>query len=134
MAGLIGQDVLLIHDEAHLTPAFGHLIRQIIQTQYKQGNPRPLLPEEPAPDHLIDPDLIQMNQKYAVVRIGGKTRVVWFEEAAAYPGCKVSVFSTISDFCAFHAKRKEMPSLWRPARAPVIRSPARGVLYGAISA
>jgi CRISPR-associated endonuclease/helicase Cas3 len=42
MAGLIGQDVLLIHDEAHLTPAFGHLIRQIIQTQRKQGNPRPL--------------------------------------------------------------------------------------------
>ncbi len=42
MAGLIGQDVLLIHDEAHLTPAFGHLIRQICQTQRKQGNPRPL--------------------------------------------------------------------------------------------
>jgi CRISPR-associated endonuclease/helicase Cas3 len=42
MAGLMGQDALLIHDEAHLTPAFGHLIRQIIQTQYKQGNPRPL--------------------------------------------------------------------------------------------
>src|SRR6185312_101735 len=28
----------------------------------------------PIPDHLIDPDLIEMNQKYAVVRIGGKTR------------------------------------------------------------
>jgi hypothetical protein len=66
-----------------------------------------VLPEEPAPDRLIDPDLIQMNKKYAVVRIGGKTRVVWFEEAAAYPGCKVPVFSTISDFCAFHAKRKK---------------------------
>jgi hypothetical protein len=64
-------------------------------------------PEEPAPGHLIDSDLSEMNQKYAVVRIGGKTRVVWFEEAAAYPGCKVPVFSTISDFCAFHAKRKK---------------------------
>jgi CRISPR-associated endonuclease/helicase Cas3 len=42
LAGLIGQDVLLIHDEAHLTPAFGHLIKQIMQTQRKQGNPRPL--------------------------------------------------------------------------------------------
>lgn len=42
LAGLIGQDALLIHDEAHLTSAFGHLIRQIIQTQQKQGNPRPL--------------------------------------------------------------------------------------------
>jgi CRISPR-associated endonuclease/helicase Cas3 len=42
VAGLIGQDALLIHDEAHLTPAFGHLVRQIIQTQQKQGNLRPL--------------------------------------------------------------------------------------------
>jgi CRISPR-associated endonuclease/helicase Cas3 len=42
MAGLIGQDALLIHEEAHLTPAFGYLIRQIIETQQKQGNPRPL--------------------------------------------------------------------------------------------
>jgi CRISPR-associated endonuclease/helicase Cas3 len=42
LAGLIGQDVLLVHDEAHLTPAFGHLIRQISQAQQKQGNPRPL--------------------------------------------------------------------------------------------
>jgi len=42
LAGLIGQDALLVHDEAHLTPAFGHLIKQISQTQQKQGNPRPL--------------------------------------------------------------------------------------------
>jgi CRISPR-associated endonuclease/helicase Cas3 len=42
LAGLIGQDALLVHDEAHLTPAFGHLIRQIIQIQQKQDNPRPL--------------------------------------------------------------------------------------------
>ena len=49
-----------------------------------------------------------MNDRYAVVRIGGKTRVVWFEESPAYPGCKVPVFSTIHDFCAFHAKRKKV--------------------------
>jgi CRISPR-associated endonuclease/helicase Cas3 len=42
LAGLIGQDALLVHDEAHLTPAFGRLIRQISQMQRKQGNPRPL--------------------------------------------------------------------------------------------
>jgi CRISPR-associated endonuclease/helicase Cas3 len=42
MAGLIGQDALLVHDEAHLTPAFGHLIRQVVAMQIKQGNPRPL--------------------------------------------------------------------------------------------
>jgi CRISPR-associated endonuclease/helicase Cas3 len=42
MAGLMGQDVLLVHDEAHLSPAFGYLVRQVIQTQRKQRNPRPL--------------------------------------------------------------------------------------------
>src|SRR5262249_21301582 len=56
----------------------------------------------------IDPDLPEMNNRYAVVKIGGKTRVVTFEEDATYPGCKVPVFSTIPDFCAFHAKRKKL--------------------------
>src|SRR5262249_41256180 len=56
----------------------------------------------------IDPDLAEMNNRYAVVKIGGKTRVVTFEEDATYPGCKVPVFSTIPDFCAFHAKRKKL--------------------------
>jgi hypothetical protein len=74
----------------------------------RQKNAEPASPDEPIQDHLIDPDLIEMNQKYAVVRIGGKTRVVWFEESAAYPGCRVPVFSTISDFCAFHAKRRKV--------------------------
>lgn len=55
----------------------------------------------------IDPDLAGMNENYAVVKIGGKTRVVSFEEDATYPGCTVPVFSTIGDFCAFHAKRKK---------------------------
>jgi Family of unknown function (DUF5906) len=55
-----------------------------------------------------DPDLAAMNNRYAVVKIGGKTRVVFFEEDATFPGCKVPVFSTIPDFCAFHAKRKKI--------------------------
>ncbi len=40
-AGLLGQDVLLVHDEAHLSPAFGQLIRQVrqIQQQYPQVKP-----------------------------------------------------------------------------------------------
>ena len=54
-----------------------------------------------------EPDLAGMNAKYAVVKIGGKTRVVSFEKDATFPGCTVPVFSTISDFCAFHAKRKK---------------------------
>ena len=64
--------------------------------------------QERMPDFGTDPDLIAMNDRYAVVRIGGKTRVVWFEKSPAYPGCKVPVFSTIHDFCAFHAKRKKV--------------------------
>lgn len=54
-----------------------------------------------------DADLHEMNAQYAVVKIGGKTRVVSLEESPAYPGSKVPVFSTINDFCAFHANRKK---------------------------
>ena len=61
-----------------------------------------------APPVESDLDLAEMNSKYAVVKIGGKTRVVSFEEDATYPGCTVPVFSTIHDFCAFHAKRKKI--------------------------
>jgi len=55
----------------------------------------------------VDPDLAEMNAKYAVVRVGGKTRVVTLEESPAYPGSMVPVFSTIPDFCAFHARQKK---------------------------
>jgi hypothetical protein len=54
-----------------------------------------------------DPDLAAMNSKYAVVKVGGKTRVVSLEDSASYPGSKVPVFSTIQDFCAFHANKKK---------------------------
>lgn len=40
-AGLLGQDVLLVHDEAHLSPAFGHLIRQVRQIQKKYPQLKP---------------------------------------------------------------------------------------------
>jgi hypothetical protein len=42
-----------------------------------------------------DQDLAAMNAKYAVVKIGGKTRVVSLEASPAYPGSLVPVFSTI---------------------------------------
>jgi CRISPR-associated endonuclease/helicase Cas3 len=32
-AGLIGQDVLIVHDEAHLSPAFGKLLRAVAEVQ-----------------------------------------------------------------------------------------------------
>jgi len=41
-AGLLGQDALLIHDEAHLSPAFGHLCRQIQSLQ--RTNPSGVAP------------------------------------------------------------------------------------------
>lgn len=41
-AGLLGQDTLLIHDEAHLSPAFGALVRTIAATQQGQGGRRAL--------------------------------------------------------------------------------------------
>lgn len=40
-AGLIGQDTLLIHDEAHLTPAFGGLLRALAADQHG-SDPRPI--------------------------------------------------------------------------------------------
>ena len=51
--------------------------------------------------------LAAMNEKYAVVNVSGKTRVVSMEESLTYPGCKVPVYSSISDFCAFHANRRK---------------------------
>jgi hypothetical protein len=54
-----------------------------------------------------DPDLLRMNEAYAVVRVGGKTRVVHFEDSPTYPGCKTPVFSTLSDFAAFHARERK---------------------------
>lgn len=41
-AGLVGQDTLIVHDEAHLTPAFSELLRTIAETQRSAGEPRPL--------------------------------------------------------------------------------------------
>jgi Family of unknown function (DUF5906) len=53
-----------------------------------------------------DPDLLGMNSLHAVVKVGGKTRVLSWEEDPAFPGCKVPSFSTIADFKAFYDKFK----------------------------
>jgi len=39
-AGLIGQDALFVHDEAHLTPAFSELLKRIAGVQREDGEPR----------------------------------------------------------------------------------------------
>jgi CRISPR-associated endonuclease/helicase Cas3 len=41
-AGLLGQDTLLVHDEAHLSEPFGRLILTIVEVQRAQRAPRPL--------------------------------------------------------------------------------------------
>jgi CRISPR-associated endonuclease/helicase Cas3 len=41
-AGLIGQDSLIVHDEAHLTPAFSELLHQLTAVQCQACEPRPL--------------------------------------------------------------------------------------------
>ncbi|WP_409727310.1 type I-U CRISPR-associated helicase/endonuclease Cas3 [Pseudorhodoplanes sp.] len=41
-AGLLGQDTLLVHDEAHLSEPFAKLIRGIAEVQHKQNEPHPL--------------------------------------------------------------------------------------------
>lgn len=41
-AGLVGQDSLIVHDEAHLTPAFSDLLRQVADVQRQAQEPRPV--------------------------------------------------------------------------------------------
>jgi len=41
-AGLIGQDSLIVHDEAHLTPAFSEVLRSVARDQRQAGEPRPV--------------------------------------------------------------------------------------------
>lgn len=41
-AGLVGQDALIVHDEAHLTPAFGEVLRQVAAAQRRIPEPRPV--------------------------------------------------------------------------------------------
>ena len=41
-AGLLGQDALLIHDEAHLEPAFQSLLNAVADEQRRSDEPRPL--------------------------------------------------------------------------------------------
>lgn len=41
-AGLLGQDTLVVHDEAHLEPAFQQTVERIIEQQKHDGDPYPL--------------------------------------------------------------------------------------------
>jgi hypothetical protein len=65
-------------------------------------------PQEEQGKENDDKDLHEMNAAFAVVKVSGKTRVAELEESSTYPGCRIPVFSTIADFCAFHAKNKKL--------------------------
>jgi hypothetical protein len=52
-----------------------------------------------------DPDLVEMNEDFAVVQVGGKVRVIFFEQDER--GCKLPVYQSIADFRNFHAKRRK---------------------------
>ncbi|MFO0893640.1 MAG: type I-U CRISPR-associated helicase/endonuclease Cas3 [Phycisphaerales bacterium] len=41
-AGLVGQDALVVHDEAHLEPAFDELLTGIVEEQRRTAEPRPI--------------------------------------------------------------------------------------------
>lgn len=52
-------------------------------------------------------DLLEFNEKYAVVKIGGKTRVMSMEQSPAGLG-SVPVYSSFGDFAAFNNKRRKI--------------------------
>jgi hypothetical protein len=62
---------------------------------------------ERAHEHAFDPDLAAMNDDYAVVQIGSKTRVLSLEDSPLYGSGKTPVYQTIEDFCAFHSNRRK---------------------------
>jgi len=51
-----------------------------------------------------DPQLAAMNEKFAVVQIGGKTRVVSWEDNPLVPGSRLPVYQTLEDFQSFQRK------------------------------
>jgi hypothetical protein len=88
--------------------ALDRLIQEKERSSGKKGRKRkvrrPQTDDERAADKA---DLDEMNAKYAVVKIGGKTRVMGWEESEVFPGCEVPVFSSVPGFCEFHHKRKK---------------------------
>ncbi len=71
-AGLIGQDALIIHDEAHLTPAFSDLLRSVAHAQGQSAESRPIqVMELSATSRGNDNDALQMepqDERNAIVK------------------------------------------------------------------
>lgn len=58
-----------------------------------------------ARERAIDPDLLAMNEEHCVVKLGGKTRIMTWEDDELFPGRKTPSYSTVDDFCSFHSNR-----------------------------
>jgi hypothetical protein len=50
--------------------------------------------------------LADLNERYAVVQVGGKTRVVSIENDPVHPGGKIPVYQSLQDFRAFQERYK----------------------------
>jgi Primase C terminal 2 (PriCT-2)/Family of unknown function (DUF5906)/RepB DNA-primase from phage plasmid len=61
-------------------------------------------PADAAQPDTSDLGLAALNEKYAVVLVGSKARVVRMEASPVVPGCRVPTFMSFEDFRAFHQK------------------------------
>jgi CRISPR-associated endonuclease/helicase Cas3 len=68
-AGFLGQDTLLVHDEAHLEPAFQALLTSIANEQHRAGDPRPITVLALSATGRSEPDftLGQADHEHAIV-------------------------------------------------------------------
>jgi hypothetical protein len=115
--GLNDPEIRLLADGAPFARKFverGDLDPEIarVRTKHDGSTVANIFAERQAPinaDNIpVDPDLAMMNARYAVVRIGGKTRVAFMENSPAHPGCEIPVYSSLSDFRAFHENPKKV--------------------------
>ncbi len=84
-------------------------LRQWTKPVVKEGEPEeaPDETESKGADTDVDPDLIENNLLFAVVKINGKPRVISREANPIYPGCKTIIFWTFHDFRAYHDKKRK---------------------------
>ena len=81
-----------------------------------------------AHEFIANSPLFKMNERYAVLPIGGKTRVATWGEDPDFPGYQtITRFSPFDDFRGLHDKyrisyqRKDKGGTWRPSRSDAAR-------------
>jgi hypothetical protein len=82
------------------------LTERLKRGRKKAGKTKPRSAPSEGGDREADADLAEMNKEFAVVKIGGRTRVMALEESAIYTGWRIPVYSTFTDFRNFHHRRK----------------------------